>query len=335
MWNRQDTIDLGRTVIQKRRYYLDTKYWIYLMEVERGNGTNVQKEIYDILLSLSEDGKAICPISYHSFVELQKQTDRGSLLATAKLMDRLSSKICFIPLDGIFQQELICYIRSKQFEKSGFQPITSLKYVWTKIPYLFGDFDFELPDVPKEESTIVLKQFRSFWTDLGLYDLLKRYPNRMPQISHKRIVEHLNEGKDLNQNWNTFDQICLIELTGTLGAFEEEAMEILHELSQSNEKDEPQSYSALLSMIISEWKEKKIVAGLPCISIGTLLHSYFRYNKSQRFKENDLDDFGHAAWAIPYCDAFFTREARVAEKLGCCFLALDFAHNSDGCSLWS
>lgn len=309
MWQIRDTINLGEKVLQKRRYYLDTKYWIYLRDVERGGGSSVQKRIYQILHSIIQTDKAICPISYHSFIELQKQSDNQTLLATARLMDKLSNKICFIPLNGIFQQELICYLRSRQLTRRGIPVVSAAKYVWTKIPYLFGNRELEFPDASQEEAELVKKEFYSFWKNLGLFDMLSRATNMEPHYQDSRIVEFLNEGKDQNQNWTTFDQICIREIEGGLSILEEEINEVLIEFSKSCENGDPRSYAELLQVVISEWKENGIVAGLPFISIRCLMHSFFRYNKTQRFKPNDLSDFGHATWAIPYCNAFFTERS--------------------------
>jgi hypothetical protein len=309
LWRQQDTIDLGKNILPKRRYYLDTKYWIYLINIERGRGTSVHKEISHILHSLVENGNAICPISYHSFIELEKQSNRKSLLATAKLMDKLSAKVCFIPYDGIFQQELICYLRSRQLIRRGLPAVSAAKYVWTNTPFLFGDIDLEYPDAPKDDAEVIKKGFSSFWKTFGLSDLLSVDTELKPFSRNSNIVETLNEGKDKNQNWTTFEQISLCEIEGGLSVYEEDANQVLSEFSNSSENGDPRSYTELLEVIKNEWKSKGIIAGLPFLSIMCLMHSFLRYNKTQRFKPNDLADFGHAAWAIPYCHAFFTERS--------------------------
>ena len=309
MWEQQDTIDLGEKILPKRRYYLDTNYWISLSDVERGRGTSVHKEIRHILYSLVENGNAICPISYHSFIELEKQSDRQSLFATAKLMDKLSGKVCFIPYDGIFQQELICYLRSRQLIRRGLPAVSAAKYVWTYTPFLLGDRDIEFPDAPRDEAEVIKKGFSSFWKTLGLCDLLSVNTELKPFSRNSNIIETLNEGKDKNQNWTTFEQISLCEIEGGLSVYKEDANQVLSEFSNSSENDDPRSYAELLDVIKNEWKSKGIIVGLPFLSIMCLMHSFLRYNKTQRFKPNDLADFGHAAWAIPYCHAFFTERS--------------------------
>ncbi len=309
MWEQQDTIDLGKKILPKRRYYLDTKYWIYIGDIERGRGTIVHKEIHQALHSLVENGNAICPISYHSFIELEKQSDKQSLLATAKLMDKLSDKVCFIPYDGIFQQELICYLRSRQLIRRGLPAVSAAKYVWTNTPFLFGDRDLEFPDAPKEGAELVKNRFYAYWKTFGVLDLVSARSELKPLHHNSNIVETLNEGKDKNQNWTKFEQISLCEIEGGLSVYKEDANKVLSELSKSSENGDPRSYSELLEMIKNEWKTNGIVAGLPFLSIKCLMHSFFRYNKTQRFKPNDLSDFGHAAWAIPYCNAFFTERS--------------------------
>jgi len=327
LWTEQDTVDLGNSVMLKRRYYLDTKYWIYLREASQGRGTKSQQEIHHSLNSLAESGTALCPISYQSYIELRKQSDRQSLLATAQIMDKLSGKVCFIPFNAIFQQELACYVRSRQLTQKGLPAVSASKYVWTKTPYLFGDFILQLPEAPAGAANLVGKQFQESWKDLGLFDLMSMTSTTNRVFQNAGLAEQLNTSKDLNQNWTSFEQICLVEIERSLELFEEETKEVLRDLSKTWQLNCPQTPFELSQVVIREWKEKGMVTGLPHLSIRCLMHSFMRYNRTQRFKTNDITDFGHAAWAIPYCDAFFT-ERSLANMATNNLLKLDQRYNT-------
>lgn len=69
-----------------------------------------------------------------------------------------------------------------------------------------------------------------------------------------------------------------------------------------------ESAKLLSSLIYNAFDQKKVSKELPFFHINASLHAFIRYNKSQRYDENDLTDFSHAAWALPYCKTFLTEK---------------------------
>lgn len=71
---------------------------------------------------------------------------------------------------------------------------------------------------------------------------------------------------------------------------------------------ESESAELLSKAIYNAFDQKKINKELPFFHINASLHAFIRYNKTQRYDKNDLLDFSHVAWALPYCDMFFTEK---------------------------
>ena len=64
---------------------------------------------------------------------------------------------------------------------------------------------------------------------------------------------------------------------------------------------------------------------LPSLDIGAMLHAKIRWNKTQKYKQGDMDDIRHAITALPYYEYFFTerslhnmiKECKYDEKYSC------------------
>ena len=68
---RKRRLAFGEQVTQKRRIYLDTRYWIFIRDVFLGRKQKpIHAGIVEELKRLCSDGSTICPISYSIFAEL-------------------------------------------------------------------------------------------------------------------------------------------------------------------------------------------------------------------------------------------------------------------------
>ena len=137
-----------------------------------------------------------------------------------------------------------------------------------------------------------------------------------PQRNSESLIAQLNKGKDDNQDWKSFHEVFMHEIVGLLEVVKDDIAKLWIYL-YANDKgcsitpekiDESESVKLLSNLIYQAFDQKKINRELPFFRINASLHAFIRNNRSQRFKENDLLDFSHAAWALPYCDAFFTVE---------------------------
>lgn len=88
---------LGRDLASRKAIYLDLRFWIGLRDAARYNKLGLER---DLLLGLRRrvaSGALFCPITDSTFLELFKQTDQQSRVATAELIDELSLGVTLMP----------------------------------------------------------------------------------------------------------------------------------------------------------------------------------------------------------------------------------------------
>lgn len=67
-YRKEQRLKLGKSIKNRLKIYLDTKYWGYLCDVLLGKNTNIDlMEIYNLLIKLSKEKKIICPLSYRLY----------------------------------------------------------------------------------------------------------------------------------------------------------------------------------------------------------------------------------------------------------------------------
>ena len=74
-------IELGESLISRWAVYLDTKYWIYLRDahLERPQH-HTHPELLERLVELVMAGKAFCPLSATTFVEISRHSPPGTAM---------------------------------------------------------------------------------------------------------------------------------------------------------------------------------------------------------------------------------------------------------------
>ncbi|TAK63727.1 MAG: hypothetical protein EPO24_03955 [Bacteroidetes bacterium] len=322
-------VEIGEQVLNKERIYLDTKYWIYLRDAVLKKQPSFRLEIYYLLQYLVDNGIAICPLSYHVFAELMKQPFEKRM-ATAIIMDELSKQVCFINPSLIQGQEIVNFISQLQIKSKGLEPFNSSKYVWTKIGFIFGEQFPTFAELSDNDVKPIRVGFFNYLSQFTLVQMLEKIGDKFLPSKSNDIEEKLNIGKDTHQNWKTFRDVYRQEIKGILDLLQEEIKEVILFKLRNQSKYSMNSDDINLSddvkkmswIIYQSLDNNTVGKELPSIRISCGLHAYFRYNKGQRFKKNDLIDFGHAAWALPYCHAFFT-ERRLAEWVCNSFLQFD------------
>src|SRR5580704_10892670 len=82
---------LGHDLLVKKRIYLDTNHWLGLREIHIGRSQQkAYAELYRRLGSVVEVGNVGCPASFPCIIELFKQDDQKTRVATAQVIDRFS-----------------------------------------------------------------------------------------------------------------------------------------------------------------------------------------------------------------------------------------------------
>lgn len=306
--------ECGELMSGKLRVYLDTKYWVFLRDAQRGRTTPERQEILRLLRELVETNKAICPLSAETFFELLKQTDMESRHVAAKIMDALSKGYCFVSPTQIVGQEIITFIRNAQSKSRGRPTFDQNKYVWTKLPFVLGEIFPKWHAIPITQQQSLQVDFLHQLSKKSLEEIVMMLAEQVPQKHNSNLIERLNRLKDANQSWRTFHQVFMYEIAGALDALRDELENVwvyLFEVDQGKKISieklrRLKCVEDLSSLIYRAFDQGSIDQELPFIGIRAGIHAHLRYDKKRRYKSTDIDDFGHAAWALPYCDYFFT-----------------------------
>lgn len=313
-YSKEFKIKIGELALKRHRLYLDTKYWIFMRDASLGKAFSIQTKIYEKLKDLIRKEIVICPLSPHVFLELIKIGDKEKRLSMAQVMDEFSQQICFIAPLNIVGQELLSFVRNCQAraeEKSLFNPI---KYVFTKVAFVMGELFPTIEGIPDEQMNDVRIQFFDYLSRLTLVEMLKTIKGDFPQRNSENLVTQLNKGKNANQDWKSFHEVFMHEIAGILDVVKDEIEKLWIYLYGNDaggfitpeEIHKSESVRLFSNFIYNAFAQNKINKELPFFHINASLHAFIRYNKSQRYKENDIIDFSHAAWALPYSDVFLT-----------------------------
>lgn len=323
-------IRIGETILKKHRLYLDTRYWIYMRDVLLGKATPVQVKIYEKLSDLVKKEIVICPLSPHVFIELMNIGDKEKRLNTAQVMDELSQQICFIsPLD-IVGQELLSFVRNCQAKAEGRPLFNPAKYVFTKVAFVMGDSYPPVDGIPVQQVNDIRVQFFDHLSEFTLVGMLNSMKNFPPLWDRKSLILRLNQGKDDNQDWKFFHEVFMHEIAGVIDVVKDDIEKLWIYLYENDAGGfitlegirNSESVRLLQNMIYNAFDQNKVNKELPFFHINASLHALIRYNKEQRYKKNDLIDFSHVAWALSYCNYFFT-ERRLCDWICSDLLKLD------------
>ncbi len=332
---RQSQIQLGRDLSEKRAVYLDTKYWILLREANQKEEMEKAAMLLKLLRAGVSRDLLFCPISEAVFIELMKQSDTSSRLATAKLIDELSLGVTLIrEEERIFTE--IEYLMLSSLKRNNLQPLDDL--IWCKLSYVLG---FQHPTNPMFDASTDLaiqKAFFDHMCTIPLHEMVRLIGgHEFPGTNLGNIAAALNNGNDAHSDeLRSFKQAYDAEAKGLVDQFGCMAVDVM--MSLVREQDSAIAPSAMDERGASEnwWKNLLFFAlernrardVLRTINILASLHASLRWNKGRRYRNNDLLDFHHAAAALAYCDAFLTERSlstmiteRALDKIYQCHVA--------------
>lgn len=311
-------LELGHSLKEIKKIYLDTKYWLLLRDAwlgrERHKG---QRDLLKLVCSLKRDGMIICPISEDVFVEIIKQTDEATLKASIELIDRFSNGITLLSQEERWQTEVFHFIRSSIYSEDLVYPIDEL--VWIKLAYIQGVQCPYLENFSPEQNNLIQKSFLDNMWSMSLSDLygmiglkgFKTYPH-MPDFSYI-----LNQEKEkYHINGLSFKEIFLSEIEFIIDFKKDYFKELFvylykEHFSKDPDSDEVEKSDAgqrFANLIYHSFRLGKIKNQLPTFDIEAGINAQIIYDVKRRYKPNDLYDINHAIAALPYCDIFFTEK---------------------------
>jgi len=310
---------LGCQLRNRKKVYLDTKYWILLRDSLLGIETNLSvKNLLELLESGVSSEYLICPIGAETFVEILRQTDETTLLKSVHLIDKLSQGVAILFHEERFSLELRYLVLKYLLEESSYHPPE--EFVWTKLAYTLGFYTVGNTSFSQSEELALQKSFLDqMWqisladmvTEIGINNLLNRPPL-------DNCSDELNRNKELlGDKCKSFEEVFLSEVKGLLDDMKPQFSELLLFLSErfpqlqisKEAANTPQSAQLFAYCIYHAFCHKWLSTELPFIHIHASIHAAIWMDSTRRYKPTDTPDFFHATAALPYFDVFLTERS--------------------------
>jgi hypothetical protein len=280
---KEQRLALGRSLCNRQKIYLDTKYWILLRDYFLGRYPDpIIGELFDFLNYGSSSKKTICPISADVFFEIIQQNDPKTFNCSIKLIDRLSEGVTLISPEDRIRMELLSLVYNNAFGTESCYESDIL--VWTKLVYVLG---FCVPSQtslsPSDELAIQKAFFDQMWV-VSLFDIVENVGiekicnmPRMPDISstlNKAKFDHIEEVV-------SFQDVFLSEIANVLDLLKPEVQDMFVYIYEkftgrkpSDEELASSDASRLFSNLIYHgYRLKRLTTELPSISIPATLHT--------------------------------------------------------------
>lgn len=303
MYMRQKRIQLGAAVASIQRIYLDQRFWLLLRDVSLGRSQdNIISDLLTFIKSSVSKGRAICPISESVFIELLKQSDESTKLATAQLIDELSLGITLIPFDDRVRQELC----NSFYEQAGLTELIPIQeLVWTKLAYVLGEIHPSNTPFARGEELVIQKAFADYMWNIPLVEIVARL-GVMPSVPDWDVLAaDLNAKNRAHQkNLGSYAQVFRHEFEGGLSLFRGEMEALLKELHQRGHKD----FGTKLAHLSDRKRFEAFALSIPTMHLCASCHAAVRWDQKRNVSGNDLFDFHHAQAALGYCDMFLTEK---------------------------
>ncbi|MGK3496173.1 hypothetical protein [Citrobacter youngae] len=299
---RRKRLELGIEVTNKYKIYLDLRFWILLREVELGRNNNQNLiQLLHRIKCLVDDGVGICPISETVYVELMKQSDNKTRLATAKLIDRLSLGVTLIVNPARINQELCSAI----YSLAGAENLIPLEHlVWTKLSNIFGEIHPHQTSFGLSEELVIQKSFFDHMWNVSLTEMMNYIDfESWKQSDWQKTADNLNLGNKENASEiKSYQHAYRIEFEGGLSLFKEELQQLF-----KNADNAGYNKLEVNSENLSEQERfRKFSKLVRTLHISACCYAAVRWDQKRKLTGNDLLDFHHAEAALGYCDLFLT-----------------------------
>ncbi|KYJ85778.1 hypothetical protein [Sulfurovum riftiae] len=313
-------LKLGKDIVDRKKIYLDTKYWVDFCNIAlQKNTNNAISKVYEYSRKLVEENKVIFPISYRIYIELLRQSDEETLFETVKIMDYLSQGVAIISEEERVELEILYFLRKNTSKSKEINLHEPIELVWTKIVNILGVMSPQLSAISLEENLQVKKMFFDYTWDMSLYKMLLSMgmDNIGKFPTERSITDELNLEKiEYFEQNNTLNQTYMSELSAILDLYREKFNNLLQHIHfeyfkvESIDSEDQQDYSNQVANIIYYMFEKqKNEIFLPSWDIMAKIHALIRWDKNRKYKDNDFNDIGHIVTALPYFDYFFTEKS--------------------------
>ncbi len=309
-------IQLGKSVMDRERVYLDKRYWIILRNVVLGrNDAQSSIELLAALRARVNSKLSICPISATLFLELLKQQDLHTRQATAVLIDELSEGVTLAPHPERVATELAHFFYS-YYQQGELHALDDL--VWSKLSYVLGVQHPTNTIFDEDEVRVIQKAFFDHMWECSLSKMVDLIGSDVPpSLDYDAVAQKLNEDSAKHADKiKTFSQAYKAEMIGSLSLFMSVAREVLEDVFnratgkqvQTSDAERHERENQLLAFFSAAIEKREVVLAMRTLHIGALCHAAVRWDKKRKLTGNDLFDFHHAEAAIGYCNVFLTEK---------------------------
>lgn len=307
---------LAEQVVPRTRVYLDTKYWILLRDAAMGRPRDpIHERLLELLSERTNLGSHICPVGESVFLELLRQSDPETRLATAKLIDSLGRGVTIQNVHDRIQTELHSYICATAQQ----QPVPGppLRRVWLKVGHVLGSAYPVLPEVDDAEELAVQKAFLDVMWSVTLEEMLEDTDvSAAPDSSDFRdLAQRLSsESASHAEEMTDFRTVYLSEIAGFFDACSEDLQAVFLRLYRESNPNGAlptraelaDSRSQLAVFFTNLFRHSDPGTAIPAAQIGAGIHAYIRWQQQRGFRSTDFFDVHHASAALGYCDFFLT-----------------------------
>lgn len=298
----EKSLDIHKSIGKRTIIYLDTKFWIFLLERK----DELQKQFYEKINQLFEIGKCIFPVSEILVAEIAKQ-QLGSRYRNIQLIDKFSDGFAIVNDAERRKIEFKHWLQ----KKIGIEKHELKELIWSTVP--FSRLGYLLPKV-SDNSTLQEHLNHLALDYIGDASLLEIEMGYSPVFTFQPDANILNNAiKEHAHEHTSLRELVLAEVLGILKEYKALFADITI--------DEPQIEQNLVSYLKQKGKSKEdhymeavfshfyvnhMSNELPAFHIFPTLFAYIRFRDIKYQGGNDTIDFLHASSALPYCDYFFT-----------------------------
>ena len=220
--------------------------------------------VYKKLSALVASGKLVCPASDTVIYEVLRQTDLGTRLMTAGIIDELSGGFALQETFGRIRTEVLHFFRSQQEDSDRLYPLSD--WVWTRPCWILGELCPHSESVTPEVQTMLQIGFFEEMARLGVADLVRRlgdapvilFGGFFDHMARRLTEEKFNHSDELHNRKQTF----LTEIEGVLDACYEDIAGALAYV-RNTDLVPPEEVRAEIKVIVEKFRTDKTGTALP------------------------------------------------------------------------
>jgi hypothetical protein len=297
-------------VANRRKIYLDTKFWIWLRDPSASPNPAAVSALLGALQRGVAEGYLCCPVSYPIFLETTNIfpfARRGQHAATA---DTLCAGVALRNPFDVFELEVLDFFirNSPSFRNLPLRRDS----VWCPVGHLLGEkYPFHpMLDGPAQDAA---QKFTldAIWeltlADLVMHDVPRPFRDTAQRINAERVI--------YPRGSKSFQELFRDELHGGLEALLPHITKAMSDLASvfgimpEAGNLTLEAFRPVINLIRESVTQQLDTGAIPSLRVRSALHAALRLDDRRPFRENDLSDIDHSAIAASYCDVLLTERS--------------------------